>query len=183
MPKIQFTNDQTGSIQETFGSDNRFNVSSRSNTREFYVSRDDGQSYTFAALDSTAAAGTIFLFLQNTSTDKKMFVEDVDFITSESGAVFRIMTASGTAAGGNALTGRNLNLTSVNDAQATARGDTVLTGITTANVIYQTLIGGESEAHIEFRGALILGQNDAISINYHLGLTGTASAVIRAFFE
>ena len=48
---------------------------------------------------------------------------------------------------------------------------------------FQSLIGAGEEAHIEFKGALILGQNDAIVVHMTSGATSSATSVVRAFFE
>ena len=121
MPKIQYLNDETGNQQEVSGSDRRFNVSSRSNDRQFYVSRDDGQAYVMVSTDDTLVVGEFGAYWQNTSTDKNLHILDITVNSTNSGA-FQISEVTGTADGGVAITPVNLNRTSANDASANARG-------------------------------------------------------------
>ena len=89
MPRIQYINDETGSFQETHGSDQRLNVSSRVDSRAFYVSRDDGQAYVLRIEDDGADANDIVAYLRNDSKDKRLYVTDIHFNT-ENAATFKL---------------------------------------------------------------------------------------------
>lgn len=181
MSRIQYL-DSTGRFEETRGSDSRLNTSSRSNTRSYYVSRDEGQSYTTTSLVTASSLGSQMLYFQNTSTSKKFFLDKVTFGTGTR-CVFKIHFVTGTAAGGSALTPVNLNKSSVNDAAATARGDGDVTGLTIDKTIGAYRVDANTFKDESFDDTVILGQNDAIAIEYDSGGLLTSEAVIRGYFE
>jgi len=115
MPRIQYINDETGSFQEAHGSDSRLNVSSRTDSRAFYVSRDNGQAYILHIEDDDAAAGDLVTYLRNVSKDKRLYITDIH-LNSENAATFKLAFGDATAATGTSVTPANLNKSSSNDA-------------------------------------------------------------------
>lgn len=142
---------------------NRLDVSARSAARDFYISRDDGQVYTVISEDATAVANEETIYLQNTSTTRNLFIDNI-IITSDTASQWRIKFVTGTAAGSSALTAVNLNKTSSNGAEVTARGDGAVTGLTDDGDIAITRIAAATTVAITLDAALILGQNDAIAV-------------------
>ena len=183
MSRILYLN-AAGQVEETHGSDTRLNTSSRSSDRIHYVSRDDGQAYTVVSHDATAAAGTYILYLQNTSTDKFLFIDDVHVETVEA-ALFKIWFVTGDAGGGSALTPTNLNKSSSNAAAAGSRGNDAITSLTTDGQIGAIRIGATDEGEKHFEDALILGQNDAVAIEIDTddGSPAIAGASITFYLE
>ena len=175
MSRIQYINDKTGAFQEVHGSDARLNVSSRSDGRGFYVSRDNGQAYILHIKDVDAADGDLIAYLRNDSKDKKLYVEDIH-ISSPVACKFIISFGNATAATGTSVTPVNLNKSSSNDADVTAFGNAAVGGVG-ADVDFASMrIGASATGELDFGDTLILGQNDNIVIESDL-ITSTPDLV------
>ncbi len=182
MSRIQYINDETGSFQETHGSDSRLNVSSRSDSRIFYVSRDNGQAYVLRIEDDDAAANDLVAYLRNDSKDKRLYITDIH-INSENAATFKIAFGDAVAATGTTVTPVNLNKSSSNDADITALGDGAVGGVG-ASVFFSTIrVGAGGFEEYDTKDALILGQNDNIVIEYDTGSTGDIEIDVFFFIE
>jgi len=147
----------------TVSNNQRLDVSARSASREYYESRDQGQVYSVISVDATAVANEETIYLQNTSTVKDMIIEDV-IISTDTDSLWRVKFVTGTAAGSSALTPVNLNKASSNAADAVARGNGAITGLTDDGDILLARVGANSHDELTFREALRLGQNDAIAV-------------------
>ncbi len=185
--EIQFTSDRTGSLEKMQGSDGRSNVSSRSDSRSYYNSRDQGQAYSVVFDFQSAAAGEFGAYFQNTSTTGKIFVVDSIGVNSVEASRIKLWFVTGTAAAGTSLVPTNLNKSSGNAATATAMegasAATGITGLTTDGLV--DFIHVTATGHEEFRlsDRLRLGQNDAIAVEYDEGTAGDMSGVIFGYFE
>jgi len=185
MARIDFKNDQTRALEEAEGSDGRLNVSSRSDSRSYYNSRDVKQTYSVAYDHQSAAAGEISLYIENTSSTKELVITNIG-INAVENARIKMFFVEGTAAGGTVLTPTNLNKGSSNDATAIVRqagaGDAI-TGLTTLGLI--DFAAAPANGHDEFRlgDTVRLGQNDAIALQYVEGVTGDFYGVVFSFFE
>jgi len=184
--RIEVKSDKTGSNEEVEGSDNRFNVSSRSDSRGYYNSRDEGLAFSFPFDFQSATAGEYGAYIKNTHTTKTLVVGSIG-VNSVEASRMKLSVVSGTAAAGTTVTPANLNVSSPNAAQATAMegnsaatGITGLTEVTLLDFLYCTATG-----HEEFRlgDRLRLGQNDAVALEYDEGTTGDMSGVIFFFYE
>jgi len=181
MTQIQYPNDVTGSIQIVHGSDGRLNVSSRSDERIFYISRDDGQAYIWNSFDAAAAVGEYTMYVQNTSTSKNLIIKETT-VSPGVAMTLKISTVTGTAAG-TPITGYNLNRNSGNDASANAFGDAAVTGLTEAQVVQVIMIPALETGHVDFHDAFILGQNDAVAIECDVNAGGLVYLQIIGYFE
>lgn len=159
--------------------DNRIDTSSRQSTRAYYVSRDAGQSYIWTSSFS-AATGNEIIYVKNDSTSKNLYIDFIH-VSGVNTGLFEVYQVSGTAAG-TTITGRNLNLTSSNVADATSYGDASVTGLTIGNRLYLHRTPANSSGTMEINDTLILGVSDAIALTY-TGSTGIVDAEIRGFFE
>ncbi len=166
----------------TVSVENRLNNSSKSNPRTFYVSRDDGLTFTLASVDSSAAAGDLIAYLKNDSTTRNVYIKEIQ-VSALNAALWKVFEVTGTAAGSSAITPSNINLASGQTADATARGDGALTGLTTADLIRSTRTTAGDAMNIVFDDALILGPSDAIAVEYDTGTTGAAEVNIMLHFE
>lgn len=168
---------------EVGGTDGRLNVSARSNVRAYYVSRDDGQSYS-AVSEVTASNNTEFvLYLRNDdSTGRAFFVDKIDF-GAEAPTTWQVHFVTGDAAGGGIVTPTNLNKISSNAAPATVRGNGQITGLTSAAKIHTSRTDAFKHNEETFEDTIILGQNDAIAILLSSGSTGNAECSLRGYFE
>lgn len=181
MTQIQFPGDVTGAIQITHGSDGRLNVSSRSDERIFYNSRDRGQTYVWASFDSAAAVDEYSIYVQNTSTTLNLIVKEV-LLTPGVAMTFKMSTTTGTAAG-TIITGYNLNRNSGNAASANAFGNAAVTGLTEDTVITVAGVSALETVEVNFHDALILGQNDNIAVECDVNAGGLVYIQIIGYFE
>ena len=188
MSRIQFIDDVQGNFQEAHGSDSRLNVSSRADSRAYYNSRDEKQTYSFTWTFADAVTGETAAYLKNTSTDGKQLVIEEIGLNSASATRFKLNFVTGTAANGTSVTPTNLNKTSSNATAADAQE-----GAGTANGIGSLTPDGEidfafvsADGHEEFRlrDRVRLGQNDAIEIEvFETSSAPDVSGVIFFYFE
>ncbi len=187
MARIDYKNDLTRAVEEAEGSDGRLNVSSRSDERAYYNSRDEGQCYTVPFDFQSATATEFGAYWKNTSTNGKDLVISSIGVNAVNACRVKLWFVTGTAAGGTTITPTNLNRASSNAATATAmEGGTAATGIAgitgedLVDFLYVPALG-----HEEFRlsDRIRLGQNDAIAIEYFEGTTGDFSGVIFGYYE
>ena len=190
MPRIEYTNSKTNSLEETQGSDARLNVSSRADGRGYYNSRDQSESYSLVFDDANATIGDFVAYLQNTKTDGKHMIIRSASVNGEVRSKFSIVTVTGTAGGGTAATPVNLNFAGVKKAAtatalATAdSGVTPMSGLTADKEIdhVQVLAGGHEE--FRFQDQVRLGQDQAIAVRMDDGTADSrAFGVIFFYFE
>jgi len=141
----------------------RLQVESSSSDRDFFISRDDGQSYHAVSEDATAVANEETVYIQNTSTSKNLFIDHINLATDTANK-FRLKYVTGTAAGGSLITSQNLNKTSSNAAASIVRGSGSITGLTDDGDLAIIRVGADDTGEIAFGDQLILGQNDAIAV-------------------
>lgn len=180
--EIQYENVTNASVQRVRGSDGRFNVSSRQDSRMYYVSRDNGQAYVLSIEDLDAEAGDIVLYLRNDSTAKKLFVDDIH-INTENAAKFRISIGDAVTPTGTPVTPVNLNRASVNAAAVTGLGNGAVGGVAESVYFGTVRIGAGGFEEYDPKDALILGQNQNIIIEYDAGTTGEVEIEIFFFLE
>jgi len=161
MVRIEDGGGKNGSA--TVSNNQRLDVSSRSASREYYESRDEGSVYSVISVDATAVANEESIYLQNTSTTKDMIIDQI-IISTDTNSLWRIKFVTGTATGSSLLTAINLNKGSSNSANAVARGDGAVGGLTDDGDIMLLRIGADGHDEINFSEALRLGQNDAIAL-------------------
>jgi hypothetical protein len=173
--------DGTGSgSQVKVTTDNRLDTSSRSNPRVYYVSRNDGQAYTWSSAFSTAT-GEETISIKNTSTTKNLYIDSIR-VGSANAAVWTLFQVTSGTAAGTTLTATNLNLTSSNAADSASFGNASVTGSLAGPVLDYIRTAANGEQELSLSDALILGQNDEIAITY-TGSTGLTETVIEGFFE
>lgn len=180
---IQIT-DGTGTGQSVGVSPtgNRLNVSSRSDERIYYISRDNGDAYTVYSRDSAAAADEHQLYFKNTSTTKKFYVNTIELGGADL-CIFSIVVATGTATGGSSITPTNLNFTSGNTASATVLGNGDVGGFAPGAVIRHKATAADTTETIEFHDSLILGQADAIAVYTRIGGTGEVTITLTGYYD
>ncbi len=181
MVEIQYQNDVSGSVQKAQGSDGRLNVSSRADGRAFYVSRDKGQAYVLRIEDDDVATGDLVAYLRNDSKDKKVYIQDIH-VNTETACTFKVAFGDATAATGTSVTPVNLNKSSSNDADVTALGNAAVGGVSASTFFASLRSSADSMAELDFRDALILGQNDNIVIEADLVGSSPKDMEIDIFF-
>ena len=169
---------ESGSISPT---GRRFNVSSRSDDRIYYISRDNGDAYSIVSIDTPSGANEYNLYFKNTHTTKKFHITSVR-CGSAVLASFKISKVTGTAAG-TTITPTNLNTTSGNPAQATCFGNGAVTGLTESAVIAVVRVVADSSDMYDFKDSFILGKDEAFAIEYDIGGGGTVDLTVIGFFD
>ena len=190
MSLLDFFNDKTGFREVAHGSDGRVNVSSRADTRGYYNSRDESESYVLIFDDANATALDFVVYLKNDKTDGKHLVIRSASVNCEVNTKVSILTVTGTAAGGAVATPANLNQGGVaKAATATAlatadSGATPMSGLTADVELdhVNCLAGGHEE--FRFQDQLRLGQNQAIALRMDAGTADSQIfGVIFFYFE
>lgn len=151
----------------------RLNVSSKSRSRLFYISRDDELAFNAVMPAFSAAAGEYVFYIKNTSSTRNMYLHNLEFHSVES-VLWKVWLVTGTAAGGTVITSSNINLGSGRAAEATCMGGgATITGLTTSRQLgsHRTTATGANSA-MTFGDGLILSPNTALAIEYDTGTTG-----------
>jgi hypothetical protein len=173
MTEITYQNDKTGSLQKAQGSDGRLNVSARADTRGYYNSRDQGQSYSLVFNHPAAADGEYSFYIKNDNSTKDLIISSVHWSGDDLSKCI-LWFVTGTAAEGAAIVPTNLNRSSPHDAVGTFLGDEAGTPITVGAAaakidVAATGLNGHEEMHTEDR--VRLGQGDAIALEVDVGST------------
>jgi hypothetical protein len=184
---LQATSDKTGNVQPVFGSDNRLNVSSRTDERSYYASRDNSSAFSLAWQDASTATGDYVLYWQNTATDGRQFVIDSIGINADDSSTWELWTVTGTGGGGAAATPVCLNRSQVKTAPSncfTAVSSTVTVGAEEERVDIVT-VGGFGHEEMRLNDRLRLGQDQAIAIKCDLiaNSPGLTHGVVYGFYE
>jgi len=185
------------------GSTARVDSSNRLRTYGVYekeitsVSENDGDAFTWTSVSADINTGDTALYLVNNSTSKLLSIESI-YVWANTVVQFKIhCPAYVTPAGGTLVTGVNLNRTSGNAADATARTDETSNVFAAANVIktvrntYYTRGNGDDLAdiaaagpgvNVEYFGALILGYHDSVAIDL-IGETAAFECTITGYYH
>ena len=190
MARIQYIDDVLGNFQETHGSDSRLNVSSRSDGRGYYNSRDESESYSLLFDDANATALDFVVYLKNDKTDGKHLVLECITVNAEVNMKVSLHTVTGTAGGGTAQAPVNLNFagvakTSTSTALTTAdSGITPMTGLTVDKEIDHVNILANGHEEFNFKDQVRLGQDQAVAVRMDAGTNDSQLfGVIYYFFE
>lgn len=161
----------------------RGNVSSKSNPRSFYVSRDDGLAFNAIQPSFSAAAGEYVHYLKNTSSTRDLFVGRVEFHSVEA-VHWKVWEVTGTAAAGTTIIPANLNLSSgLSSESISMGGGATITGLTLGKQLGTHRTVATGEAAMNFDDSLILGPGKAILVEYDTGTTGLCETDIFYHFE
>lgn len=161
---------------------NRLMVASESNTRSYYVSRDAKRLFNWVFEDASAVAGNYVAYIKNTSTTRALVIELVR-LQAANAATWKVVTATGTATGGTAVTAVNMNRGSGLTEEATALADNVGGFTAGSALIAIARHPAESSIVVPFDDTLILTPGTAIAIEYDAGTTGQAAVTLRAYYE
>ncbi len=190
MGRIQFIDDVLGNFQETHGSDSRLNVSARSDTRGYYNSRDESESFTLLFDDANCTALDFCVHLQNTKTDGKHMVIRSASVNSDSNSAFDFVLVTGTAGGGAvAATPVNLNQAGVAKT-ATVTANTVvdsdanpITGLTVGSELDHVNVLANAHEEFRFQDQVRIGQDQAVGIRCKIGTGVSCFGIIFFYFE
>ncbi len=127
------------------------------------VSQNSGLTFSWSNVTYDYAAADTILLVKNTSAID-LHVSDVIISGDTATEVIVHSPDSVTTPTGTAVTGTNLNRTSGNVAAATAIATE--TTNTQANVVARVRIAANDEHVIELGGALVLGSNDSVAVDF-----------------
>lgn len=157
-------------------------VEASTRERSAEVSIDDGLTFNAVFEDASAAAGDYVAYIKNISTTRNLFIEIIR-LSAANAATWKVVTATGTATGGNTVTpvsmNRGLNIT----AEVTALADDVGGFTAGSALIAMNRTPATTSSIIPFNDRLILGTGDAIALEYDAGTTGIASSTIAFYFR
>jgi len=160
-------------------SSNRGNVSAKSNPRSYYVSREDGQFFTWYSSYS-ATSGDYVIYIKNNSQSTNLVISRMMFGGANAGK-YSVEIVSGTAAG-TAIEGAHFNRSKVREADSTSFGNAAVTGLSTEDTLgAMRLMAGQTGSGSS-SNALILGVTSAIAIKY-IGSAGDVDITIFGYFE
>jgi len=189
--KIKFTNDVTKGEEEAQGSDGRFNVSSRSDSRGYYNARDEGRLFTVTYEMTDPVAGEYVAYWRNADPNRQLVIVHVD-IACLLAARVKLNFVTGVASAGTELTPVNSNKASSNDAADDAvvmamKGGAAATGIgglTADGEISFIGVGAADTGEFHVEELVRLGQNDAIGIEVdEIASTGDVWGTIVGYYE
>lgn len=184
---IEFKNDRTRAKEELEGSDGRANVSSRQDSRAYYNSRDEGQTYSFPFEFSAAESGEFAAYFKNTNSAGLQFVPTSIICSAGANVKLKLWFVTGTAAGGDLVTPTNDNKTSPNAATAVAMeggsAGTGITGLTADSLIETTRCAANHDVELSIADSVRIGQNDAIAIEVDEGTAADVEGTILGFYE
>jgi len=143
------------------GSEGRENVSSRSASREFYLSRDKCDVASWSCRHVTLGKLEHVMYIQNTSTTQDLYIENVS-VKSDTKCDFDVQYVTGTGVG---VTVPTVNWCK-NDSKVMSINvlDSGVTGLTPDGHIWDIDVESGGRDSYDFKGALILGEGDAIAI-------------------
>ena len=182
--EIKYQNDANGGDERARGSDNRLNVSSRGDSRSYYASRDNSAAFSLSWDDSTSAAGDFIVYWKNTdATGKKLVIHTVE-LNSANDCSFKVWTVTGSASGATA-TPVCLNFSAPQSANAEAiqAAGTAITGLSEDLLIAHIGTSAYGDKTFSDDDNVIIGQDQAIAIEYEQGTTGRTWGTIFGFYE
>ncbi len=188
MAKVDYTDDTDGKEATARGSDNRLNVSARSDSRAYYNSRDVKKMYSLVFDDAACSADDFNVVLFNNDVTDTLVIRSIG-VNALAVASFKLHQVTGTAGGGAvATTPVNLHLGAA-DAVVTAStvvnsDSSPISNLTSSNIIDHVSV--VASGHEEFRldDTLRLEKGDGIAIEMDSGANATrVFGVIFFFFE
>ena len=144
-----------------------------------YESETNGQAYTWSNVSYNYTAGDTILLIKNTSATKNLLIQTVA-VSGDTATTATIHLPNCTTPTGTVVTGVNLNRQSGNTAEATAKADE--TTNTQANIITTILINGSTTMRCPVEGAIVLGLNDCIAVDFTTD-GGAANVTVRGYYH
>jgi hypothetical protein len=163
--------DGLGTGERVGTSDQRLNVSSRTNSRSSYISRDEGECFIWTHRYDYDAGDTILL-VANESTTEDLYICSIK-IGSDTATEFAIHCPVYPTLAGTEIDEINMNRTSGKSADDSAYGDE--TGNTQANVVDRGFVAANTTVTVAIDGRVILGYHNCIAVD--LVTAGTMATV------
>jgi hypothetical protein len=164
---IRYSDDKSGGLANVKGSDGRLNVSSRSDARSYYNSRDAHLTFAVPFAVTLMGTGEDFVAWRNASDDKELVISHI-LISVFEAVDIKWHVGIGVPAAGTVIVPVNLNQGSSRSAPtdgsvSVMMGTTTtpLTGLTSTGVVaHQGIATVQESVVFEFHDEIRLGQND-----------------------
>ena len=163
--------------------ENMLMVAAVTETHSAHISRHDGKTYTVVAEDAGPVATEYPFYLQYTG-DGQLSIDHIILSNTDADVVWKIHEVTGTAATAAAIVAMNANLASGNVSDTNCLGGAGgVSGLTSVGVLAE-LFGGPAMSVVPhvIGGAIVLGKNNAIALEYDAG-TGGKVAITVTFHE
>ena len=157
---MRFWNKKLNGWRAITGSDDRINMSSRSNPRAFYNCRDKAELYEWLSV-CDCLAGDYVLFVRNTD-DETLYIDNISLGT-DSNNLFYVHNVTGNATG-STIIGSNPNLSSDNEPTGAFKGNGAVTGISSAFKSRPKRVAANTSGDLSIQGCIILSTGDAIAV-------------------
>ena len=154
-----------GAFGAAVDSNNNLHTLATTVSENHQINRREGLSFFVYSDITPTAAGDVFMYIKNDSPSKELVIDWYRVWTAAGSpeAMDVFVNDVGTPAGTTALAAVNRNLKSGNAADATMFEGVDITGLSGGSLFDRIRIAGGSDVVDEFRGAIILGQNDVIT--------------------
>lgn len=157
----------------------RLTVESVSESNVASASRESGRCFSIIAIDAGPVAAEYTAYVKNISSEKDFVIDQIITSQVDADVIWKLSSVTGTAAG-TAIIPVSLNLEVDRPAtlELTALGGAAgVTGLTPVAELF-TWMGGAvySSYTLEVNGAIVLGQDKAIAVEYDAG-TGSACSI------
>ncbi len=145
------------------------------------VSARSRLSFAWSLVPKNSDNGDTVMLVRNDSSDLVLHISHI-ITQSDLNTMVQIHTTDGAAftPTGLAVVGVCLNRTGPRDADATAIGDE--TQNAQGNIIWQHEIIADIPTFIDLHGAVLLGKNQSIAIDYTTGSTALCTATVYGFY-
>lgn len=175
MTEIRDPNTQQGAEVNTRGQ-----LESASTVQDItaLISEEDGEMYVLVSEYTTAQNDDEVIYLQNTS-NKSLHIARI-IAAADIDSVVDVHKATGTPAGAGAIVPVNLSFSAGKTADVVALGNAEVTGLSTTAITDFFLLA-KTTYDLDYKGALILAKNDAISVKYNS--TGLIAVNIFFYFD
>lgn len=177
------------SVSKVKNGNNRGNISSRTASRAFYISRDNESSYHWVStlVSGVGTVGGVVISLVNDSSDKNLYIDDITMgsDTALTWNIYKKLNANTPA--GTTVTSINLNAKGSDSSDSKCFGNALVTGISntsTSKYITRRNIANSSD-EVSFQGAMIFGRGDGLNIELSGNTVGSGiiDVAIHGHFE
>lgn len=147
----------------------------------YHVARDDARVFRAVSID-TAAAGEYTFYLRNDDTERDLVIRSIrcgNVVTT----LYKLLSVTGTAAGGSALTPGNSTVGSPRTADVTCRGDGAITGLTAAATLGILRVNANESDAFEIHDDVRIPQGQAVAVESDTTAGGIEEIEAIFFFE
>jgi len=144
------------------------------------VSEVEGRAFIAETNFTTTGTNQIFFYLKNDDTALNLHINRI-IMNTNSASMFHLYKVTGTTTGGNAVTPTNLNFNSSDTASVTCLGGASITGLSTTKLHHARILASDTMM-VEWAGAIILGNGDAIAIECTTNTT-FATCSVEFYFD